>query len=610
MQAVDGLSLPRRCQRTSRIASILLSLVWLWTIPATGNAQDGAGDLCFTETKHCISGRIRQEWEGNGGNMVFGYPLGPQREEVNGGLKRQTQWFERARLELNRDKGPPDDVVRGQLGLERLQMENRDWTTFPSGEPSDGCMYFDDTHHNLCEPFLSFWQNRGLPSAPDDQSDVSSTAVFGRPVSEAGTEQIGGQAVVVQWFERARFELRDPAGSVELGQVGSELYPLQPPSFVASGNSTTPRATVGPSGSTTPTPPPGNAATPTPTATLNPAAIRVPMPIVVVGPSTPQPAAPTAAGLNITNNSGGIARITLSGPTSGTWPLDDKQTFQPPISPGAYVATVTTMCGAAAQSFTIDAGTTRDFPLSCEDIKTVSVVRVINSTGGLMRFSLTGPFGYDWFIASGQTYEQKVIPGDYSATLTTACGSKTASFSVQANATQTVAFDCPAGTIRIRNQTPGIARIDISGPTASSLSLAAGDSRDLIVQPGQYRIAGASSCGAPQTTDITVSDGRIVDTALICLPTPTPMPATATPTLLPTGAFSVTNNASDTLSVSVSGPIDDSWGVPGGGQTVVRRLPVGNYHVSLQTSLCGSETDVSIIAGEQGFSFKCVPASS
>lgn len=32
------------------------------------------GERCFGETGFCISGRIRQYWENNGGLPVFGFP--------------------------------------------------------------------------------------------------------------------------------------------------------------------------------------------------------------------------------------------------------------------------------------------------------------------------------------------------------------------------------------------------------------------------------------------------------------------------------------------------------------------------------------------------------
>ncbi|HET9224479.1 MAG TPA: DUF3574 domain-containing protein, partial [Roseiflexaceae bacterium] len=51
---------------------------------------------CFPETGFCISGRIREYWEQNGGLAVFGFPLTPARDERNRdtGQAYLTQWFE------------------------------------------------------------------------------------------------------------------------------------------------------------------------------------------------------------------------------------------------------------------------------------------------------------------------------------------------------------------------------------------------------------------------------------------------------------------------------------------------------------------------------------
>jgi hypothetical protein len=41
-------------------------------------AQAQAKARCFRETGFCISGRIREFWEQNGGLPVFGFPVTPQ----------------------------------------------------------------------------------------------------------------------------------------------------------------------------------------------------------------------------------------------------------------------------------------------------------------------------------------------------------------------------------------------------------------------------------------------------------------------------------------------------------------------------------------------------
>ena len=57
------------------IAALLVGLA-----PTGAAAQ--TSERCFTETGSCISGRIREFWEQNGGLPVFGLPLAPQQEQA------------------------------------------------------------------------------------------------------------------------------------------------------------------------------------------------------------------------------------------------------------------------------------------------------------------------------------------------------------------------------------------------------------------------------------------------------------------------------------------------------------------------------------------------
>ncbi len=84
-------------------------------------------------------------------------------------------------------------------------------------EPVDGCAYYEETGHNLCEPFQPFWQdNGGLP-------------VFGYPKTEA-EELVNvdlNQEFLTQYFERERLEHHaENAGTpyeILLGRLGSEV---------------------------------------------------------------------------------------------------------------------------------------------------------------------------------------------------------------------------------------------------------------------------------------------------------------------------------------------------------------------------------------------------
>jgi len=189
-------------------------------------ARAQAGERCFPETGFCIAGRIRSFWEQNGGLPVFGFPIGPQQEQIIEGRPYQVQWFERNRLELHPENAPPYDVLLGRLGVDRLTQQGRDWTRFAQSQPQPGCRFFPETGHNACGEILAAWRASGLEfDGRRGTSEPESLALFGLPVSEPQTEMVEGQSYTVQWFERARFELHPenrPPYTVLLGRLGAQ----------------------------------------------------------------------------------------------------------------------------------------------------------------------------------------------------------------------------------------------------------------------------------------------------------------------------------------------------------------------------------------------------
>jgi hypothetical protein len=80
-----------------------------------------------------------------------------------------------------------------------------------------GSQFFPQTGHAVSGPFMAYWQDHGgLP-------------IFGYPISDAhnDVDPSSGKTVLVQWFERARFELHPEfAGTpfeVALGLLGNQL---------------------------------------------------------------------------------------------------------------------------------------------------------------------------------------------------------------------------------------------------------------------------------------------------------------------------------------------------------------------------------------------------
>jgi hypothetical protein len=190
----------------------------------------GPDQRCFDATGHCISGRIREYWEENGGLSVFGYPITPQRQEVIEGQTLQVQWFERNRLELHPENQRPYDVLLGRLGAGRLEQMGRVWHNNPRSAPQAGCRYFDETGHNVCGEILAAWRADGLElDGRPGKTEAENLALFGMPLGDVQTETIEGRQIQVQWFERARFELHPenaPPHNVLLGLLGNET--MQP----------------------------------------------------------------------------------------------------------------------------------------------------------------------------------------------------------------------------------------------------------------------------------------------------------------------------------------------------------------------------------------------
>lgn len=211
--------------RTLFLSSILITLVAPLPVQAAPR--------CFPEAPgitDCIDGRIRQFWEAQGGLPVFGYPIGPQ-SAVNG---IQTQLFERARLELHPENTAPYDILLGRLGADRLATQGRDLASFPQSAQQAGCLFFAQTGHNICPPFLTTWRRYGLDLGDPGVSERESLALWGLPLDDPQSEEVApGVMLPVQWFERARFEDHGAQG-VLLGLLGRELGDTQAQSSPAS----------------------------------------------------------------------------------------------------------------------------------------------------------------------------------------------------------------------------------------------------------------------------------------------------------------------------------------------------------------------------------------
>lgn len=181
-----------------------------------------ARERCFDEiASACISGRLLEFWEANGGLPVFGYPLGNAASRTTPEGTFLTQYFERARFELHPEKSAPYDVLLGRVGAERLEAVGG--AGGEREEQGGTCASWAETGHRVCGAFLASWRASGLEmDRRRGSSEAESLALWGYPL----TPMLSDGASSVQWFERARFELR--GGAVSFGLLGREIAPPGP----------------------------------------------------------------------------------------------------------------------------------------------------------------------------------------------------------------------------------------------------------------------------------------------------------------------------------------------------------------------------------------------
>ena len=217
--------------RMRRIGTWLIVGLLLLTFGAPVAAQPAEPDpACdyFMETGHNLCEPFAEYWVNNGGLPVFGMPITEAATEFIADRQEEftVQYFERERLEHHPAlAGSRYEVMLGRLGNEVLLAMDRDWFTFPAGDPAAE-NYFEETGHAIAPEFWEYWSSNGLDFGDDGVSFAESLGLFGYPISEPAVEtNLSGDTVLTQWFERARFELH-PSG-VLLGLLGSELLELR-----------------------------------------------------------------------------------------------------------------------------------------------------------------------------------------------------------------------------------------------------------------------------------------------------------------------------------------------------------------------------------------------
>ena len=210
----------------------------------------------FPETGFTVSDThgFLSYWKKYGGLAVYGYPVTPERQEMNptDGKVYYTQWFERNRFEWHPEfAGTKYEILLGLLGSQ-LTANRRSEAPFkpvPAVAGSATLTYFPLTGHTLQGSFKTYWEQHGGL----DQ--------FGYPLTQEYTElnPEDNKTYTVQWFERARFEYHpenQPPYNVLLGLLGKQLLKTQsnpetPPALGGGSNSgsgivTAPTGQLGP----------------------------------------------------------------------------------------------------------------------------------------------------------------------------------------------------------------------------------------------------------------------------------------------------------------------------------------------------------------------------
>lgn len=168
------------------------------------------------------------------GIALLGLPLGPVTRELAGDCRQEVAvlYTERQRLELHPGNDWPNRVLGSHVGVVAFRLGYPDQPVTPRTDLSDPSAFADPL-------FRSFYERYG------------GISVFGYPISGALTERDPntGRDLIVQYFERARFERdpmvplpADPLWQVRLGllgrEVGSQVSAVLCPTAPASASAT------------------------------------------------------------------------------------------------------------------------------------------------------------------------------------------------------------------------------------------------------------------------------------------------------------------------------------------------------------------------------------
>ena len=173
----------------------------------------------FPETGKTVRGLFLDYWQSNGGLAQQGFPISDMFTEISAlnGKPYTVQYFERAVFEYHPENQAPYNVLLSQLGTFQYKKKYPTGASGQTPNTSEGSLLFPETGKRVGGKFLEYWQKNG------------GLAQQGYPISDEFMEKsdLNGQTYLVQYFERAVFELHpenQPPFDVLLSQLGTFQY--------------------------------------------------------------------------------------------------------------------------------------------------------------------------------------------------------------------------------------------------------------------------------------------------------------------------------------------------------------------------------------------------
>lgn len=187
--------------QVDRFKCLGATLALALAVMVAGGASAQEAVRYYDQSGHNVSGAFLEFFDAHGGIALFGYPITEAFEDPDSKI---VQYFQRARFEWDAAAGA---VRLGDLGLELRRPD-------PPRRPEDFSpaeRYFPETGQAIGWEFREFFEANG------------GEAIFGLPITGLLIED----EVVVQYFERARFEWRyyeTPDRPVHLTDLGSAAF--------------------------------------------------------------------------------------------------------------------------------------------------------------------------------------------------------------------------------------------------------------------------------------------------------------------------------------------------------------------------------------------------